>query len=162
MKKLLIIMCALPRSGKTTTTRKLTEKFGFNICSADLLRATLLGDKGDMSKEKFIWDRHGEFLANMINEGQNIIVDNTNITKKARKTIIDIVKNNDLKNDYEIVLVRVITDMEEIIERCKESNFPLDVIDSMNSRFQEPHINEGINRIFYVNGKGCDISNIIL
>lgn len=143
------IVSAIPRSGKSVWSEKYKKETNALICSADMLRTSLLGNKGDMTKEKYIWEQFEKLLDNMIADRNNIIVDNTNISKKARKNIISKAK----EAGYIVNGVHIKTKMETIMKRCEETNFPKEVVLSMKIRFQDMDYLEGFDHIKDVSGE---------
>ena len=147
--KTIVIMSAIPRSGKTNAVKSLKEKYNAIVLSADILRETILGNKGDMTQEVRIWDEFYRRLRYSLSLDRNIIIDNTNISKKQRKTIISLVN----KEEYNIIGIKIETSMETILKRCEETNFPKDVVYSMLKRYQEMTYDEGFDIIEVIKGE---------
>jgi predicted kinase len=88
MKKL-ILLVGIQASGKSTLALKLVDK-GFKRICADDIRGELFGDpiiQGDTTK---VFGIFFERLEKLLAEGVDVVVDNTNLTAKQRKPILDL------------------------------------------------------------------------
>jgi predicted kinase len=86
--KRLILLIGLPGSGKTTLAKKLVER-GFQSISADTIRKDLYGDEAEQGDPEKVFAIFFEQLDQMLSNGADIVVDNTNLKAKHRKEITD-------------------------------------------------------------------------
>ena len=87
MKKL-ILLIGIPGSGKTTLAKKIVEK-GFHYINADTIREELYGDAAEQGDKEEVFELFFKRLDEMMKEGKDIIIDNTNLNPKQRKPILD-------------------------------------------------------------------------
>lgn len=154
--KTIVIMSAIPRSGKTHAVESLQQKYNNAVViSADIIRKVLLGNKGDMTQEPLIWDEFFKQLILSVENNENIIIDNTNISKKQRRSILSLVNriSSLTKEKYNIIGIKIETSLETILKRCDETNFPKDVVYSMLKRYQEMTYDEGFDIIEVIKGE---------
>lgn len=79
---LLIVMCGLPRSGKSTAARST----GFPIVSPDALRLALHGERFNALAEPMVWAIAETMVRALFEAGHaKVIVDATNVTQKRRR-----------------------------------------------------------------------------
>lgn len=87
MKKL-ILLIGIPGSGKTTLAQKIIAK-GFQYINADKIREELYGNAAEQGDKEEVFALFFKRLEEMMAEGGNIIIDNTNLNPKQRKPILD-------------------------------------------------------------------------
>lgn len=87
MKKL-IILVGIPGSGKTTLANKITAR-GYTCLNADSIRQELWGDAADQREPEKVFDIFFKQLEDVLAEGKDVVIDNTNINTKQRKPIIE-------------------------------------------------------------------------
>ena len=89
MNKIMIIMCGLQCSGKSTIAKKLSTNLGLEFLSNDSIRTKLLDDPGILNSnplDRYICYRHSIKLAEGILErGQSAVIDATFSHKVFRK-----------------------------------------------------------------------------
>jgi predicted kinase len=133
--KQLIMMCGLPRSGKTTVALKT----GFPIVSPDAIRLALHGQRFVGQAESFVWAIAKNMVHALFIAGHQIVVlDATNGTKKRR----DEWKS---KNWFRIIAM-VDTPKEVCIERAKATSDEeiIPVIERMAAEWEEPSPEEDL------------------
>lgn len=88
-KPVLYILCGLPFSGKTTLAKKLIRRLGANLVSLDQLVEQAGLPHVDTSIPEKVWKqfkRKSHFLIkNYLKNGQSVINDSVNLTKKDRQ-----------------------------------------------------------------------------
>ncbi len=83
--KTLIVLCGLPRSGKTTKALELAGEHGYPIVSPDAVRLALHGNRFIMQAEPFVWVIARLMVRALFEAGHGtILVDATNGTAKRR------------------------------------------------------------------------------
>lgn len=145
-KQELLLLVGVPGSGKSTLAKQLT---GFVSLSQDLL-----GSRADVI---FAMKKN-------LNEGKNVIIDRTNISRSQRNFFISEVK------DYNVNITAVFLDfnmvdcINRIKERTEHETLPssvgeekiVEVVKKFQSSLEVPSYVEGINQIYTIN----DISNM--
>ncbi|RYG37429.1 ATP-binding protein [bacterium] len=131
----LVLMVGLPASGKSTFTR---ERFAetHEIVSKDAMR------KGSnrVKKQRLA-------LEAALSEGKSVVLDNTSVSREERAAAIEVAKAYGAR----VVVYR----FDESVEACRTrnalregaANVPLVAIYSAAKRYQEPSLEEGIDRI---------------
>lgn len=168
----LILMCGLPGSGKSTIAQQTQQKTKENtiIISRDNLRTMLFGtyENYDFNKDNEALVKRITFgaLDVAIEKGFNIIIDETNLTKKKRRSWII---NGRLMAekcgiDLKISCVWVKTSKEECKKRRridnKESNNNWDaIIDGMVENWQTPN-NDEFDKLFIIE-KECKDEGVV-
>jgi len=158
----LMLMCGLPGSGKSTVAQDTQKKSKENtvIISRDNIRVMLFGTyrNYDFNKENETLVRKIAFgtLEVAIGSGLNVIIDETNLTEKKRRSWI--VNGRLMAEKYGIDLkiscVWVKTSGEECKRRRKIDNKDSDnnwdaVIDSMVESWQDPTEDE-FDKLFII------------
>ena len=110
------LLSGVPGSGKTTWVKEQIAKRGGVHCSRDEIRFSLLKDGEDYFSHEFdvvnIW--HNKMVEAILNpEIENIYIDATHLTEKARKKTLNALP----KGEYDIVTVFFNIPLEVCIER---------------------------------------------
>lgn len=140
------IMVALPRSGKTTFVN---ENFkGIAVVSADQIRLLIHGKRYAAEKEHLVWWVRNIMLNALMEQGLDVVVDQTNITRERREFLIRFAK----KFGYEAVAVVVETEVETCKTRALETRQEdlVPVIEEFAKQFERVSENEGFDKIIYV------------
>jgi predicted kinase len=88
--KKLIIMVGLPRCGKSTWVKE--NKTNEVVISADDLRYLVYNQRFWADGEALMWSIRSMMLKYLMQQGVDIIIDETNTTKDRRKPIIKLAK----------------------------------------------------------------------
>ncbi len=86
--KRIILLIGVPGSGKSTLAKKLIEK-GFSRLCADDIRGELYGDPIIQGDSKEVFAIFFARLEEMLAQGRDIVIDNTNLNSKQRQPIIE-------------------------------------------------------------------------
>lgn len=142
--KTLKMMCGLPRSGKSTWIEQNRDN-EFVLC-ADKLRYRVYGQRFWQDGEPLMWNVHSIMLDTALEQGIDIIIDETNVTPERRKPIIERAK----KYGYKVICVRIPTTLQDCLRRAMELNdcVILPVIARMATNFIEPDLQEGFHEIW--------------
>jgi len=81
----LLVLKGLPGSGKTTYARELVNK-GWVRVNKDDLRAMLHNSKFSKDNEKFVLKLRDDVIVRALTQGQNVVVDDTNLDPKHSET----------------------------------------------------------------------------
>lgn len=108
-----LILKGLPASGKSTYAKELIDKnLNYKRVNKDDLRAMLDNSKWSKSNEKFVLEIRNKIILQAIEEGKNIIVDDTNLAPKHEEEIRELVKG---KAEVEVKFFDI--ELEEAIKR---------------------------------------------
>lgn len=144
MKKLFIIMCGLPGSGKSTWAKECVEnKENTAIISKDAIR-TMINQKYifDEKKEPVVRDIAISAIKPIIDNGMNIIIDDVNPTTVHRGQYIGIA----IKNNYEPIIIycdsRNNLENRMLNDRGYSRNKWKQIIDNISDIFEQPTAKE--------------------
>ncbi len=86
--KRIILLVGVPGSGKTTLAAKIAQK-GFTILNADSIRTELYGNAGEQGDPAEVFKLFFERMEKFMEDGTDLIIDNTNANPMHRKEILD-------------------------------------------------------------------------
>lgn len=89
--KTLVIMCGIPGSGKSTVAKSLAEREDYKLISRDEIRFSMVKEDEDyFSKEKEVIKEYFRQIREALRDPDvsGVIADSTNLTTKARETLI--------------------------------------------------------------------------
>lgn len=140
------ILVGLPRSGKSTWTE--INKSDRVVISADRLRYRVYGQRFFGDGEPMLWAIRGILLEELLSQGQNIIVDETNTTKARRGPIIKLAK----KHGYYVEVIEIATSKDECIQRAmnEKDGAIIPVIERMAAQYEPPSEAEGIGIVMKI------------
>jgi predicted kinase len=81
-------MIGVPGAGKTTLAQKITEK-GWKYINADSIRLELYGNAAEQGDKEEVFALFFQRLEELMTEGVDVIVDNTNLNPKQRQPILE-------------------------------------------------------------------------
>ena len=141
----LILLVGIPGSGKTTYVQKyITEHRSTMHISSDQIRAELWGDESIQGDNNEVFSLMQSRAIEALNNGNNVIYDATNITRKDRAYIISQCPKF-VKIEAHIIWAPIETCIERDVNR--ERTVGKEVIDRILKRFQAPYYDEGIDDI---------------
>ena len=144
-KNVLIVMCGLPASGKSTYSEWLTESGVFCGVCPDKIRGELYGDENIQGDGKTVFAIAHARIEDLGKDGNNVVFDATNIDRKTRK---DLVKK--MRPHFDIIICKWFSTP---LLTCKlrnakrERQVPEEVLDRMWERFRVPMLDEGFDII---------------
>lgn len=145
MKKI-TILCGLPRCGKTSWAEKYKEANEV-VISGDLMRRMVYNQYYWDSGEAFMWSIYHTMLRYLMEQGVDIIVDETNHCVKRRSAIV----KNARQYGYEIEAIVFEVDVQKCVDRALAENKDrlAQVIRKMGKYFEIPTIEEGFSHITF-------------
>ena len=140
-KNVLIVMCGLPASGKSTYSQWLEESGAFKRVCPDLIRKAFYGDENIQGDGKRVFETAYNDIKEYGSMGKNVVFDATNINANRRKELVkemrpyfDIIICKWFSTPYTICLAR----NEE-----RERKVPKEVMTRMWENFVYPTMREG-------------------
>lgn len=137
-----VMLCGLPASGKSTYCEQYKYNKDWVVLSSDAIRAELLGDESDQSKNEEVFKiLHSRVKENLRN-GKNVVYDATNLSRKNRVHFI----SDELKGIYcEKICVLFATPFELCCARnyARDRQVPESAMVRTYKNFQTPTIYEG-------------------
>ena len=86
--KRIILLVGVPGSGKTTLAAKIAQK-GFTVMNADSIRQELYGNAVEQGDQAAVFKIFFERMEKCMQDGMDLIIDNTNANPMHRKQILD-------------------------------------------------------------------------
>jgi predicted kinase len=135
MKNFLICTVGLPRSGKSTWSRKQNHP----IVNPDSIRFAIHGQRYIQAAEPYVWAIAKTMVHSLFLAGHStVILDATNLTLKRRQEWIS--------NNWKTFYYPILTTKEECIRRAAQENdhYIIDVIKRMSEEYQPLTVDEQI------------------
>ena len=145
------IVVGPPGSGKSRRAKELVEVEEFTkVFSSDEIREELTGDANCQSVNEEVFKLMKERTLQAINDGYSVIYDATNVTRKSRASILELIPKYVHKR-----CIICWAPIDVCIERdsLRERTVGKAVIDKMLTRFEAPFYDEGFDEItVYIDG----------
>ena len=143
----LILLVGIPGSGKTTYAEKyIKENPNAVHLSSDKIRAELWGNEATQGDNNEVFSLMQSRAIYALNNGQSVVYDATNVTRKDRSYIITLCPKF-AKIECYIIWAPIETCIER--DAARERTVGKEVIDRMLKRFQAPYYDEGIDEIHF-------------
>lgn len=150
---ILVVMVGLPGSGKSTIIQR--QFAGYTIVSSDDIIQAKADEEGKTYSEvfsKYVGMASGQMKQNFrdaVKNNENIVWDQTNLTKKKRRGIL-----NQIPNHY--YTVAVVVDPPDNVRYSRMAGregkeIPEEVIRNMEKSYQAPSKEEGFDKIVVIN-----------
>ena len=142
-KNVLIVMCGLPASGKSTYSQWLAESGIFQRVCPDLIRKELYGDENIQGDGKRVFETAYHDIKEYACLGENVVFDATNINAKRRKELV-----KEMRPYFDVIICKWFSTP---LLTCKlrnakrERQVPYEVIERMWENFQRPTLDEGFD-----------------
>ena len=144
-KNVLIVMCGLPASGKSTYSQWLAETGAFVRICPDLIRKEMYGDENIQRDGKRVFEIAYHDIKEYACLGENVVFDATNIARRSRKELV-----KEMRPYFDVIICKWFsTPLDVCLKRNaeRERQVPLEVLESMAERFVEPIIDEGFDLV---------------
>lgn len=141
----IILLIGPPGSGKSTYAQKYIKKYSNTIhLSSDKIREELWGNEATQGDNNEVFSLMQSRAIEALNNGQSVVYDSTNMTRKDRSYIISICPKF-AKIEAHIIWAPIETCIER--DATRERTVGKEVIDRMLKRFQAVYYDEGIHEI---------------
>lgn len=142
-------------SGKSTWITKKYDydrifKHNTTILSSDEIRKQLYGDENDQTHNEEVFQYIKDTSVEQLEKGQRVIIDATNLSRKARQSITDYVDQKLSFYEYGFIkFVVVATPYYQCLEnnRKRSRQVPESVIERMYKQFEFPTLSEAVHEI---------------
>ena len=142
-------------SGKSTWGTKKYDydrifKHNTTILSSDEIRKQLYGDENDQTHNEEVFQYIKDTSVEKLEKGQRVIIDATNLSRKARQSITDYVDQKLSFYEYGFIkFVVVATPYYQCLEnnRKRSRQVPENVIERMYKQFEFPTLSEAVHEI---------------
>ena len=149
---ILILLVGISGSGKTTYAEKYIEEHNDTIhLSSDKIREELWGNEATQGDNNEVFSLMQSRAIDALNNGQSVVYDATNVTRKDRSYIIALCPKF-VKIECHIVWAPIETCIER--DAARERTVGKEVIDRMLKRFQAPFFDEGLDEIKIIRPEG--------
>ena len=155
----LYLMCGVPGAGKSTFLKNHIKEENSVIVSRDVIRFSIVKPEEDyFSHEDEVLNIFWEQINKTLVEGKDAFVDQTSLTPRARKWLLQHVEGYKHAN-----LIWIDENLETCLERNElrrgtRAYVPRSVIRRMFSQFIEPSLDEGFDYIFHYNSEKDEIT----
>lgn len=142
-KNVLIVMCGLPASGKSTYTNWLAESGVFCAVSTDSIRGELYGDENIQGDGKQVFAIAHARLKDLGKGKNNVVFDATNTNAKRRKEFVE-----EMRPYFDVIICNWFsTPFATCVARNeeRERQVPFGVMKRMALYFQPPTLDEGFD-----------------
>ena len=150
----LYLMCGVPGAGKSTFLKNRIKKDTSVIISRDVIRFSIVKPEEEyFSHEDEVLEIFWKQINEALTTGKNVFVDQTSLTPRARKWLLQHVTGYTYAN-----LIWIDETLETCLERNEERRgtrayVPRSVVRRMYNQFIEPSLDEGFYRIYHYNSK---------
>lgn len=155
----LFIMCGIPGSGKSTFIKNYFKEDTI-VISRDQIRLSLLKEGEDyFAHEKEVCKIMWSSISNVLKEGKTVVVDQTSLTPRSRRYLIDHVEGYEKVNIFWVK-----TDLKTAIARNEKRKgtiafVPPSQICRMFSQFIPPTLEEGFTKIYILENEQLSVKS---
>jgi predicted kinase len=157
----LFLMAGCPGSGKSTFLKTHVDLSNAVVISRDEVRFSIVNPyESYFSHEKQVCEEFWSQINEALAEGKNVFADQTSLTPKARKYLLENVTGYDHAN-----LIWIDEDVETCIARNEQRKgtrayVPPQQVRRMHFQFVIPSLSEGFYRIYHYNSKEDKVTYI--
>lgn len=142
-KNVLIVMCGLPASGKSTYSQWLEESGVFKRVCPDSIRGELYGDENIQGDGARVFKIAHCRIRDYGCLSENVVFDATNINANRRKELV-----KSMRGYFDIIICKWFsTPLNICVKRnfSRERQVPYEVLKRMAENFQKPMLDEGFD-----------------
>ena len=142
-KNVLIVMCGLPASGKSTYSEWLTDSGVFCGVCPDKIRGELYGDESIQGDGKQVFAIAHARIEDLGKDGNNVVFDATNTDRKTRINLVQ-----KMRPYFDIIICKYFSTPLYICKIRNEQRarqVPYEVLENMERRFRAPTLDEGFD-----------------
>ena len=147
-KPIVYVLVGCPACGKST----FAKSFGNDtiIISSDAIREELYGDEATQGNGNEVFGLYYDRAIAAIKDGYNVILDATNVTRKARKNIFSTLGKNNI--DCKFVAICFEKELDILLKQNaeRERKVPKEVIERMYNNYVRPVDQEGFDKIVLI------------
>lgn len=149
-------------SGKSTVAKEMLSEDNFVIVSSDSVREELFGDESIQGDPSHIFDICKERCVENLSNGNNVILDATNLARKKRKSFLNDIKNK-VRTPFRCQCVIVAITFEDCLKQNsqRDRKVPEFVIRKHFNQFQMPLYSEGWDEISIVQRSNITLDYIL-
>ncbi|MEM4271978.1 MAG: AAA family ATPase [Candidatus Bilamarchaeaceae archaeon] len=113
---MLIIVCGLPGTGKSTLAQALAAKLGAEHISSDIIRRKMLEERTYSEQEKYrVYERMVQEAEALLREGKSVVADATFYRRRTREQMLEAARRAGKK----ALIVECVLDEETVEERME-------------------------------------------
>lgn len=129
--RVVFMMMGLPRSGKTTEARRLSEKKGWPHVCPDCFRLAIHGQPFILEQEAKVWDHVRVAVAALFNAGHEVIILDGTFVRRDRR-------DHWRKLGYDVLVKEIKTPADVCKQRAIETgrDYLIPVIDKMAGEYE--------------------------
>ena len=142
-------MCGVSGSGKSTIAKDLAKRYDGLIVSTDRIREELFGDANVQRQNGRVFELAFERLKEGLETNHCVIFDATNLTKKDRAKVLEVVNGVEHKGFNRVCWVNSTLENAVARNQGRERKVPTEIIERQFNRFEEPTNEEGWEIIDY-------------
>ena len=142
-KNVLIVMCGLPASGKSTYSEWLASNAHFYRVCPDLIRKDLYGDENIQGDGKKVFSIAHYQMKELGSVGENVVFDATNINAKRRKELV-----KEMRPYFDVIICKWFHTPYDVCyarNQARNRQVPTEVLYRMFMNFEEPSKDEGFD-----------------
>ncbi len=147
----LVLLCGVQGSGKSTFARSLADRLEVTLVSTDSIRQELTGEYGGVipSQTPLVMKMAKEKIRKALKTPQRVVLyDATNTTRKARRPFVTLAQGARACVAAGYFPVSLNVAMTRVKQRTDQAHVPLQTVRQTHSRFAVPARSEGFDWIF--------------
>ena len=140
-KNVLIVLCGLPASGKSTYAEMLVESGVFQRVCPDLIRKSFYGDENIQGDGERVFKTAFHDTREYGCLYENVVFDATNINRSRRKKLV-----KEMRGYFDIIICKWFSTPYYICDQRNQTRsrkVPNEVLLRMRDNFQQPSMEEG-------------------
>lgn len=139
------VLVGCPACGKSTFAKSFNNDT--IVISSDAIREELYGDEAIQGNGNEVFGLYYDRAIAAIEDGHNVILDATNVTRKARKNIFSTLGKSNI--DCKFVAICFEKELDVLLKQNagRERKVPKEVIERMYNNYMRPVEQEGFDKI---------------